>query len=69
MILTNIGTVKEILARHGFSFSKGLGQNFIINPEQKASAEDIKKLSDEVKKIVFEKKGVRLENEILFIES
>ena len=43
--------------------------NFIINPEQKASAEDIKKLSDEVKKIVFEKKGVRLENEILFIES
>ncbi len=43
--------------------------NFIINPEQKASAEDVKKLSDEVKKIVFEKKGVRLENEILFIES
>ena len=43
--------------------------NFIINPEQKASAEDAKKLSDEVKKIVFEKKGVRLENEILFIES
>ncbi len=33
MILTNIGTVKEILARHGFSFSKGLGQNFIINPD------------------------------------
>ena len=43
--------------------------NFIINPEQKASAEDVKKLSDEVKKIVFEKQGVRLENEILFIES
>ncbi len=33
MNLTNIGTVKEILSRHGFSFSKGLGQNFIINPE------------------------------------
>jgi 16S rRNA (adenine1518-N6/adenine1519-N6)-dimethyltransferase len=33
MNLTNIGTVKEILARHGFSFSKGLGQNFIINPD------------------------------------
>ena len=33
MILTNIGTVKEILSRHGFSFSKGLGQNFIINPD------------------------------------
>ncbi len=43
--------------------------NFIINPEQKASSEDVQKLSDEVKKIVFEKKGVRLENEILFIES
>lgn len=33
MKLTNIGTVKELLGRHGFSFSKGLGQNFIINPE------------------------------------
>lgn len=41
--------------------------NFIINPERKATASDIKKLSDEVKKIVFEKKGIRLENEILFI--
>ncbi len=33
MNLTNIGNVKEILSRHGFSFSKGLGQNFIINPD------------------------------------
>lgn len=33
MNLTNIGTVKDILWRHGFSFSKGLGQNFIINPD------------------------------------
>ena len=33
MNLTNTGTVKEILGRHGFSFSKGLGQNFIINPD------------------------------------
>ncbi|MBQ9908208.1 MAG: FAD-binding protein [Treponema sp.] len=41
--------------------------NFIINPEQKACASDIKKLSDEVKKIVREKTGVELENEILFI--
>ncbi len=32
MELTNIATVREILSRHGFSFSKGLGQNFIINP-------------------------------------
>lgn len=30
--LTNIGFVKELLARHNFNFSKGLGQNFLINP-------------------------------------
>lgn len=30
--LTDIGTIKEILARHGFHFSKALGQNFIVNP-------------------------------------
>ena len=30
--LSDIGTIKEILGRHGFSFSKGLGQNFLINP-------------------------------------
>lgn len=33
MNLTNIGTVRDILSRHGFNFSKGLGQNFIINPD------------------------------------
>lgn len=33
MNLTNISTVKDVLSRHGFSFSKGLGQNFIINPD------------------------------------
>ena len=32
MNLTNISNVREILGRHGFNFSKGLGQNFIINP-------------------------------------
>ena len=32
MNLTNISTVKDIMSRHGFSFSKGLGQNFLINP-------------------------------------
>lgn len=32
MNLTNISTVKDIMNRHGFSFSKGLGQNFLINP-------------------------------------
>ncbi len=30
--LTDISTVKDILVRHGFHFSKALGQNFIINP-------------------------------------
>ncbi len=30
--LSDIGTIKEILGRHGFSFSKGLGQNFLVNP-------------------------------------
>ena len=31
MDLCNINTVNKILARHGFSFSKSLGQNFIID--------------------------------------
>ena len=30
--LSNIGTIKDILFRHGFQFSKALGQNFLINP-------------------------------------
>lgn len=30
--LTDIGTIKDILGRHGFHFSKALGQNFIVNP-------------------------------------
>lgn len=30
--LTNINVIKDIFQRHGFSFSKSLGQNFIINP-------------------------------------
>ncbi|MDY3845051.1 MAG: 16S rRNA (adenine(1518)-N(6)/adenine(1519)-N(6))-dimethyltransferase RsmA [Ruminococcus sp.] len=29
--LTNINVIKGILEKHGFSFSKGLGQNFLIN--------------------------------------
>lgn len=32
MELTNIGTIKELFARHGFSFTRSLGQNFLINP-------------------------------------
>lgn len=30
--LSDIGVIKSILNRHGFTFSKALGQNFIINP-------------------------------------
>ena len=30
--LSDIGTIRELLSRHGFTFSKALGQNFLINP-------------------------------------
>ncbi len=30
--LTNISVIKNILQKHGFTFSKALGQNFLINP-------------------------------------
>lgn len=30
--LSDIGTIKSILGKHGFTFSKSLGQNFLINP-------------------------------------
>ncbi len=30
--LTNLGYIKDLLARHSFNFSKGLGQNFLVNP-------------------------------------
>lgn len=30
--LSNIGKIKEILSKHGFTFSKALGQNFLVNP-------------------------------------
>lgn len=30
--LSDPGHIKEVLARHGFRFSKALGQNFLINP-------------------------------------
>lgn len=32
MELTNIGVIKDLFERHGFSFTKSLGQNFLINP-------------------------------------
>ncbi len=30
--LSDINVVKDVMSRHGFTFSKALGQNFIINP-------------------------------------
>lgn len=33
MDLYDYNTVKRILARHGFTFSKALGQNFLIDPD------------------------------------
>lgn len=30
--LSNISNIKNILTKHGFTFSKALGQNFLINP-------------------------------------
>jgi len=30
--LSNIGVIKDILKRHDFTFSKTLGQNFLVNP-------------------------------------
>ena len=30
--LTDIGVIKAFMKKHGFEFSKGLGQNFLINP-------------------------------------
>lgn len=32
MELTSIGVIKDLFSRNGFSFSKSLGQNFLINP-------------------------------------
>lgn len=30
--LSDISVIKDVMTRHGFTFSKALGQNFIINP-------------------------------------
>lgn len=30
--LTNLSYIKNLLSRHDFNFSKGLGQNFLVNP-------------------------------------
>ena len=30
--LSDINVIKDVLSRHGFTFSKALGQNFLVNP-------------------------------------
>ena len=30
--LSDISVVRSVLSKHGFNFSKALGQNFLINP-------------------------------------
>lgn len=32
MRLTDLGTIRELFTRHGFTFTKSLGQNFLVNP-------------------------------------
>ena len=32
MKLTDISTIRQLFEKHGFSFTKSLGQNFLINP-------------------------------------
>lgn len=32
MKLTDMSVIRDVLTRHGFSFSKALGQNFLVNP-------------------------------------
>ena len=29
--LSNIGVIRDVLSRHGFTFSKSLGQNFLLS--------------------------------------
>ncbi len=44
--LSDAGTIKNILEKHGFSFSKSLGQNFLINPAVCPAMADEAVLSD-----------------------
>lgn len=45
--LWDINTIKDIMARYGFSFSKNLGQNFIINPDVCPSMAEDAEIDDE----------------------
>lgn len=45
--LSDAGTIKMLLEKHGFSFSKSLGQNFLINPAVCPAMAEEAVLSDE----------------------
>ena len=45
--LSDIGTIKDILSRHGFTFSKSLGQNFLINTGVLEDIIDAAEVTDE----------------------
>lgn len=47
MQLTNIGTIKELMNKYGFSFRKSLGQNFLINPSVCPRIAELGLVSDE----------------------
>ena len=51
--LTDINTIKRVMSRHGVTFSKALGQNFIIDPD--------------VCPLIVEKSGVTQEDGVLEI--
>ena len=39
MNLCDYNTIRDLLARHGFHFSKSMGQNFLIDPEVPAGSQ------------------------------
>ena len=40
MNLCDYDSIRELLARHGFHFSKSMGQNFLIDPAVPAAIAD-----------------------------
>ncbi len=46
--LTDITYVKGVLSRHGFTFSKALGQNFLINPSVCPKMAELSGCSDKI---------------------
>lgn len=47
MPLTDPAVIRELLGRHGFRFSKALGQNFLIDPDVPAAIADFAPFTEE----------------------